>query len=242
MKIKEKLHLDAQMQMMQMKHYYEWSLSFLKNNIGKFVWDSSAGIGILTDILQQKNVGSLFLTEFSDENLKILNQKYQNTSNITVEFCDLTKVKSENLSDKKIDTIINLDVLEHLPDDDAILKLFYETLTPGGHLLLKTPAHQLLFCEIDKASHHFRRYSKKELKTKIKRAGFKIKTISYMNMPGAVLYFIKGKILKKTTNFSTTISHKNIRLMNKLIPLIRIFEKIFPVFFGLSVILVAQKE
>lgn len=236
----EKLHLNAQSQMAQMNAYYHWAVSFLDKDIGSYVWDAGAGIGILADELNSKN-RKLLLTEFGEENLKILNQKFNKDRNVTVAFCDLTKAKADDFKNYSIDTIIQLDVLEHLEDDQSILNLFYEILPKGGNILIKVPAHPGLFCGIDKASLHYRRYTKKILKQKVEKAGFQIRKISYMNMLGAILYFFKGKIGKKKTNFSNTFSPKKIQRMNKIIPILAKIEKKLPTFFGLSVIVVAEK-
>lgn len=236
----EKLHLDAQNQMSRMTAYYYWAVSFLGSNPGSNIWDAGAGIGILADKLSSKE-RKLLLTEFGEENLNILNQKYEKDSNVTVAFCDLTEAKAHDFKNYAIDTIIQLDVLEHLEDDQAVLNLFYEVLPRGGKILIKVPAHPGLFCEIDKASLHYRRYTKNALKQKVEKSGFKIQKISYMNMLGAILYFIKGKIGKKKTNFSNTFSARKIKRMNKIIPVLVKIEKILPPFFGLSVIVVAEK-
>lgn len=234
-------HLEAQKRLSYLTGYHKWSLNYLGNKLGNYIWDAGAGTGLLADYLCTLNFKKLLLTEYTEENLKILQQKYTYNENIHVQFCDLLNTKSNELKIDKIDTVILLDVVEHLENDLKGLKLIYDRLEPNGHLLIKTPAHQSLYCGIDEASLHYRRYSKKELKIKLEQAGFMVKKIKYMNMPGAILYFIKGKILKKKTNFSRTISENNLSWINRAIPLISTCEKILPKFFGLSVIAIAEK-
>jgi SAM-dependent methyltransferase len=64
------------------------------------------------------------------------------------------------------------DVIEHLPDDGQILRDLYRMLRPGGRLILTVPANQWLWSEFDEASHHYRRYHRKELREKLSAAGF----------------------------------------------------------------------
>ena len=62
-----------------------------------------------------------------------------------------------------------------------------------------------------------------------------------MNMPGALIYLLEGKVKKKKTNFSNTFSHEKIQRINKLIPILTKIEKFIPSFFGLSIVAVVKK-
>ncbi|MEA2939999.1 MAG: hypothetical protein QOD09_528 [Bradyrhizobium sp.] len=64
------------------------------------------------------------------------------------------------------------DVIEHIEEDEAVLRGIYRALKPGGGLIVTVPQHQWLWSEVDDISHHVRRYSAKELHSKIKDAGF----------------------------------------------------------------------
>jgi len=237
----EELHLQAQSNMAQLTNYYQWSVGFLGQHMGRNIWDAAAGVGILAKFLDNK-ADKLLLTEYTPENLKILKATFADSQKHVVEFCDLNQTPADAFKAHRIDTIINLDVIEHLEDESKALSLFHETLVPGGHLLVKTPAHQALYCGIDEASLHYRRYSKKMLRQRLEAAGFEVVKIQYMNMPGAMLYFLKGKVLRKKTNFSNTIKPGGLGLMNRMIPLISKVESVLRPPFGLSVVAVARKR
>ena len=64
---------------------------------------------------------------------------------------------------ERFDTIIYVDVLEHIPDDQAELARAATRLRPGGKVVVLSPAHQWLFSEFDKSIGHGRRYSKRTL-------------------------------------------------------------------------------
>jgi SAM-dependent methyltransferase len=66
------------------------------------------------------------------------------------------------------------DVIEHLPNDVEVLRQLSRLLTPGGHLLVTVPAHPSLWSKFDELSHHCRRYTEKELRTKLIESGFEI--------------------------------------------------------------------
>jgi ubiquinone/menaquinone biosynthesis C-methylase UbiE len=66
-------------------------------------------------------------------------------------------------SESTFDTILYIDVLEHIENDQAELETAYRLLSPGGHLIVLSPAHQFLFTIFDQGLGHFRRYSRETL-------------------------------------------------------------------------------
>src|SRR5581483_3796811 len=66
-------------------------------------------------------------------------------------------------ADQKFDTIIYIDVLEHIEDDRLELARAAGLLSPGGNLIVLAPAHQFLFSPFDRAIGHFRRYARRTL-------------------------------------------------------------------------------
>jgi SAM-dependent methyltransferase len=76
------------------------------------------------------------------------------------------------------DLLTAFDVLEHLENDDKALTTWFKPLKSGGLIYITVPAYQWLYSAHDKALHHFRRYSTKELRDKLQKAGFKVRFIS----------------------------------------------------------------
>jgi SAM-dependent methyltransferase len=70
------------------------------------------------------------------------------------------------------------DVLEHLPDDAAVLGHLWRMLRPGGTLLLTVPGHASLWSDFDEASGHCRRYEEEELRRKLRETGFAIEHVT----------------------------------------------------------------
>lgn len=82
---------------------------------------------------------------------------------------------------QEFDAIGIFDTLEHIPDDPAVLKSASQALKPGGYLLVTVPQHKFLWSANDEASHHQRRYSRRELEEKTTQAGLKpIFTTSFL--------------------------------------------------------------
>jgi len=76
------------------------------------------------------------------------------------------------------DVIGLFDVLEHLPDDRAVLQDICAMLSPSGVLILTVPAHQSLWSYFDEAAHHCRRYEPEDLMNKLVAAGFEVEYLS----------------------------------------------------------------
>ena len=148
----EELHIAAQFRMAQLGKYYDWVLSNFGAFVGERIWDASAGIGIIVDRLLASGAQFVLASELTDQNLESLHEKYNSNPKVKVSKCDLLTSDSQEFKSQKIDTIINLDVLEHIEDDLTVLKNFHDVLVPGGNLLIKVPSHPWLFGTIDEIS------------------------------------------------------------------------------------------
>ena len=92
----------------------------------------------------------------------------------------------EALRGERIDTIVCLNVLEHIEEDAATLADFASVLEPGGRLVLLVPAMPALYGSLDVHLNHFRRYDREPLGELVTRAGFDVQTIRYLNRPGCI--------------------------------------------------------
>jgi len=236
----EAMHYDAQGRLAQLGSYQRWVLRNFRDAFGKRIWDAGAGIGLVTGELAQR-AELVLATEYTPRNLETLRARFAETPNVTVARCDLAGDDSIAFAAHALDTVVSLDVLEHLQDDRHVLGLFHRVLVPGGRLLLKVPAHPFLFGAIDEASSHLRRYRRRLLRERLVRAGFEVERLEHMNLAATVPYFVKSRILKRRTNFSNSIDPNRLGLYDRIIPWLERAERILPVPFGLSLIAVARK-
>ena len=135
-----------------------------------------------------------------------------------------------NLSDinKKYDLIFTFNVLEHILDDEDALMKINNYLKPGGILIVYVPALQLLYSNLDKSLGHYRRYSKKDLETKVVNANFHIGKCHYNDSLG----FFVG-IIFKLLNYKIdecSIKESSYKFYDTILyPISRMFD-----FFGLK--------
>jgi 2-polyprenyl-3-methyl-5-hydroxy-6-metoxy-1,4-benzoquinol methylase len=97
--------------------------------------------------------------------------------------------------DRSFDTILYIDVLEHIEDDRAELERAAGRLRPGGALIVLCPAHQFLFTEFDRAVGHFRRYDRAMFRA-ISPAGLELRRLFYLDAVGMLLSLGNRLLLK----------------------------------------------
>jgi SAM-dependent methyltransferase len=144
--------------------------------------------------------------------------------------CDRAALKAEAL-----DTVVCMNVLEHIEDDAATLKDFADVLPSGGRLVLLVPSLKALYGTLDQHLHHFRRYSRAELEDKVGGAGFRIETLRYLNRPAVPGWWFNSRVLKRRV-----MPKGQLRFFKWLMPLLKLEEK-NPPSFGLSLLVLARK-
>ena len=83
--------------------------------------------------------------------------------------------------EREFDAVGAFDVLEHVIEDENVLAQMFNAVRSGGGLLLTVPQHPFLWSDSDQYAMHQRRYKRAELRTKVKRAGFRIERITSFN-------------------------------------------------------------
>ena len=85
--------------------------------------------------------------------------------------------------ENRYDTVLYVDVLEHIEDDEAEVRMAVQHLAAGGRLLVLAPAHQWLFSRFDESIGHYRRYNRKSLQA-LAQPGLKPVRICYLDSAG----------------------------------------------------------
>lgn len=235
----EKEHLLALKQMMTLETYYRWSYDLFRSHIGRRILDAGCGLGNFSAIAK-KNAEYVLCVDLSKENIHVLKQRFKDSNVVEIAQVDLER-NSNFFRDKQIDTIVCLDVLEHVFDDVALLRSFFKIIQTGGHLLIKVPACHWLFGSIDVASGHYRRYSLEELRNKAESTGWEAIKVDYMNIAGVMPYWVKSCVLKKRANFSRTFKPWQLKVIRWLVPILKILDKMTGPPIGQSAILIAHK-
>jgi 2-polyprenyl-3-methyl-5-hydroxy-6-metoxy-1,4-benzoquinol methylase len=185
--------------------------------VGKSILDMGCGTGHMTlELLNDGyNVSAFDISqEFVDFTKKLVEEHHYKSD---VHVLDLRTAKV--LGKNKFDTILCLDVLEHIRDDILAIENLYYLLKHDGYLVVSVPAMKFLYGIRDKKIGHFRRYSKDELIEKLSAPGFEIIDIRYWDFLGVFPFAFSEKILHRRLYEGMRYSRQSFfsRLFNALL-------------------------
>ena len=219
--------------------YHRWLLNEFRPFIGTNIVEVGAGKGSFSEMLLDASPESLSLVEPSEMFVDLERNISTNNNGTRVSFYHsiFEAARPEIVSASRPDTIIYVNVLEHIEDDDRELELIRETLNDGGRCLIFVPAMRALFSEFDRDLGHFRRYRKGELESKVKNAGFKILRSKYFDFAGVAPWFVKYRMLRSRSLGGGAVSLYD----NLVVPIMRNVESIVSPPIGKNILLVAEK-
>jgi len=214
------------------KKYYG---SLLKPWFGRRLLEVGAGLGATTSILYDSKVTEWICLEPDQAFYRLLQEKIQNK-----ELPSACKAKLGTLADLDpndlYDTIIYIDVMEHIENDKAEADIASRHLKPGGRLIVLSPAHPWLFTPFDKAIGHFRRYSRATL-SKLKPEGCVEEKIIYLDSAGMALSLANKLLLRQSM---PTV--KQILFWDRwIVPVSKIMDRILTFNVGKSVVGIWKK-
>jgi 2-polyprenyl-3-methyl-5-hydroxy-6-metoxy-1,4-benzoquinol methylase len=218
-------------------NYNHWIYSNIQNFVGNNILEVGAGIGNITDFIMFKN--KLTLIDIDQNYVDYLNAKYSFRDKANFKVCkvDIQDIGSSPLATNTYDTIICLNILEHLKNDPNAVENMSTLLQQGGRLIILVPALNILYGSMDVSFGHYRRYNKKQLKLLIKGLDLDIVKFYYLNFLGLFGWFINGRIFK-----NEELPENQTKLFDKLVPFLGLAEKIIKPPLGQSLILIAQKK
>ena len=217
--------------MSQAVWYNQWTLAQFKKFLKGDILEVGCGIGNFTKTLL--NFGKVWSIDIDDAYLKQAKNQIQNKAKVG--FGDIEK--GVYFFDKeKFDSIVCLNVLEHIKEDNKSLNNIYNLLKPGGYLILLVPTHPKLYGSIDKAIGHYRRYRKEKIIRLFKKNKLDIMLLKKINFLGALGWWFSGKVLG-----NTTVDYKKLKIFNTIAPLVLPLEEKWEPPIGTSILVIAQK-
>ncbi|MFH1107116.1 MAG: class I SAM-dependent methyltransferase [Candidatus Micrarchaeota archaeon] len=198
---------------------------------GKRVLDVGCGIGMFASEFGRRGF-TVTGVDNSAKCIEIARERYKGIEFIVDDGHKLAKVGSV----PPFDSAVLFDVLEHIEDQDLLLKNIAGRLKKGGVLVLSVPAFQALYSRHDKNIGHFRRYSKKSLRAILERNGFRVERIFYWNFIGMIGWLLVSRIFGRDP---TEIANP---LVNKAYASLLRIESAVTSPLGLSLIVKARKN
>ncbi|OGS04759.1 MAG: hypothetical protein A3G41_02230 [Elusimicrobia bacterium RIFCSPLOWO2_12_FULL_59_9] len=228
-------HENLEMMKHTMPRYNDWIFSCLEPHLGQSILEAGCGVGTFTQRLLQH--GKVLAVDIDPAYVESAKTELGRHDGLATDSLSIDDPKLMNHKSRQFDTIVCLNVLEHVREDLATLRQFHELLVPGGKAILQVPAFQWLYGTVDETSGHYRRYTKKELGLKLAQTGFEIVDLYYLNIMGMFQWFFWGKVLKIQVQSSSEMS-----FMDRFVPLLRWTESCLRPPMGISVIAVGRKK
>lgn len=202
------------------------------------ILEIGSGIGNISEIILQNNL-TITLSDLNPQYCSQLKNKFENRAlckgiiSLNIAEADFEEKYKPLLT--KFDTIIALNVIEHIEDDRKAFENCKKLLAPGGRIIILVPAFTFLYNSFDKGLGHYRRYTRNKLSEKMQHAGFNVIHRQYFNMPAMFGWFISGSIFKMKI-----IPENQLNFYNYLVPLFKRIDTLFQKKIGISLIMVAE--
>jgi SAM-dependent methyltransferase len=215
-------------------NYYRWLMGSFEDLVGERSVEAGAGVGTVSEmLLNGARPTQLTLVEPAANNLPLLRKRFLGDPRVRVHHGYMEDL----VGTLTADSVIAVNVLEHVEADENFLRAAYDLLSPGGVLLLLVPAVPAIFGSLDRAFEHFRRYTKSGLRRSLLGAGFEVETLRYMNLLGVLAWFVSGRVFHRTT-----LGRRQVRFYDRwVIPAVRRLEALITPPIGQSLLAVARK-
>ena len=224
--------LDA---LSQTPRFNRWMADTIRPWVGTRVLEIGAGTGNLSRHLAPQR--QLYIaSDIDPEHLARLRVRFQLRPNVKLMRCDLSAPADFAPLAGHADTVICLNVLEHIQDDSTGLANIASALSPGGVAIVLVPQDQSIYGTLDDELGHYRRYSEAELRTRIEAAGLTVEQVLHFNRITRPGWWFTGRILKRRSS-----SRALFWVFDRLVWLWRRIDRALP-WPAISVIAIARKR
>lgn len=216
------LAADMLVAMSGANRFNRWMADTIAPWIRGDVLELGAGIGNLTIFLAPQ-VSRYTATDTDKEHLFELRSRVDHLPNIEIAVCDFSDPLAASRFQTSADTIICLNVLEHIQNDMESLANIRTYLRPGGTAIILVPQGPQVFGAMDEVLEHKRRYTVEELTAKMGAAGFRIEQMIMFNRITWPGWYLNSRILRRRT-----VGRLQLRLFDFLVPIWRRIDSHLP--------------
>ena len=220
-------------EMARARRFNIWMADTLRQYVGDRVLEIGAGLGSLTNQFIPRE---LYVASDVDANYL----HYLHSYSIGKPYLRVMKIDAgdrEHFSEleSQFDTVLMLNVLEHLADEQEALRNIWSALEPGGRAIILVPNHPSLYGTLDKVLGHRERYTVEKLRASLIATGFRVEKIFDFNRVSVPGWWFNGKILRRKR-----VSRVQLKLMELAMPLLKRIDPLWP-WSGYSIIALGVK-
>jgi glycosyltransferase involved in cell wall biosynthesis/phospholipid N-methyltransferase len=211
-----------------------WMADTIRPFCGSSVLEIGSGVGNLTRQLIPRS--KYVVSDINPLYLRTLGGLLKDRPYMEATYCDITDPATFPVTKGQFDTVICLNVIEHVDDDRASLMNIRNVLSDHGRAIVLVPNGQWNFGSLDRVLGHRRRYSEDTLRRLARDCGFELRSVVRFNRVGTVAWFLNGKILRRQS-----FGLGQILALNFFTPLFRRLDAVLPLP-PLSLIAVLEKQ
>lgn len=214
------------------RNYAGWIFELIEPHLGDEVLEVGAGHGTFTEMLARK-AKRVVACDLSERCADRLRERFSGDEHVEVLHGSIDSAATYG----PFDSVVLINVLEHIEDDDGALRDARSLLKRGGRLILWVPAFSFLYSDFDRRIGHHRRYRRTGLRTQLADAGYEVQAVSYVNAVGAVAWLVVARFLRRTPTDGAPV-----RVFDKyFIPVLKRLERRWCPPFGQSVLAIAVR-
>ena len=167
--------------------YRAWQIDLVRPHLGRSAMEIGAGMGHFSAELAQLRLDRLVLADTEKYALQGLRERYAGRDDIEV--AELELPGPVNVGEP-LDSIVAMNVIEHIDDDVAAMRDLSAALVPGGRLVIWVPGYPQLYGEFDRKVGHVTRYTPKTLEATVTGAGLGIDMLKPINFLGGIAWWL----------------------------------------------------
>lgn len=177
-------------------NFNRWMADTIGPYLGKRVLEIGAGIGNLSRLLVRGK--TLYIASDLDrEHLERLKCRLAHRPHLTTAEIDAASTDQYSPFVGLVDSVVCLNVIEHIEDDVGALRNINSVLEDGGRAVILVPEGQGVYGTLDQALGHWRRYSDSQLRERMEEAGFAVERIIAFNRISRPGWWLNGRVLKR---------------------------------------------
>jgi glycosyltransferase involved in cell wall biosynthesis len=177
--------------------FNQWMADTIQPFLGRRVLELGAGMGNLTRPLslgRDRYVAS----DVDSGHLMRLKASLKHRANVEIHSGDAVRSESFECFRGSMDSVVCLNMLEHVDDDLACARNMYDVLAGNGRAIVLVPQGPDLFGTLDEVLGHRRRYTRESLQDVLERAGFMVETMIGFNRVSWPAWYAAGKLLRRS--------------------------------------------
>lgn len=217
--------------------YNAWQFEQIAPYVGRRVLEVGSGIGNMSAHIVAGGCDLLVLTDTDTWYQEQLRRRFAEHPEVRVDSLTLPDATAAGrFQPLRLDTVIALNVVEHIEDDVGTLRSMAELLEPAGRVVILVPALPSIFGSLDEELGHYRRYTRASLAGAFRAAGLGLERMFWFNRAGTLGWWLNARARR-----TRRIPLGQLRSFDTMVPLLRL-ERFLPLPFGQSLIAIGRRH